>query len=137
MIDHKKVEEIAKRLEIPEKVKVSEIACMLENGANLGNEGEGRWPSEGPNNDSVYEFGARVADSIQTALKEGIIYGPLTREELPWSEFKCSPMSVRLKANGRAIIMDFSYPHGGKLGKGMVCSPNTGMENYLEFEPFT
>ena len=64
MIDHKKVEEIAKRLEIPEKVKVSEIACMLENGANLGNEGEGRWPSEGPNNDSVYEFGARVADSI-------------------------------------------------------------------------
>ena len=42
MIDHKKVEEIAKRLEIPEKAKVSEIASMLEYGPNLGIEGEGR-----------------------------------------------------------------------------------------------
>ena len=121
MIDQKKMEEIAKRLEIPDKAKVREISSMLENGASLGIEGEGKWPSEGPKDDSEYEFGARVADSLQTALKDGIIYGPLTREELPWSEFKFSPITVRLKPNGRArIIMDLSYPHGGKLGKGMV-----------------
>ena len=33
--------------------------------------------------------------------------------------------------------MDLSYPHGGKLGKGIVCSPNAGMENFLELEPVT
>ena len=94
---------------------------------------QGRWLSEGPNNDSVYEFRPRVADSLQTALNDGIIYGPLTREELPWLEFKCSPMTLRLKPNGSDLI----YPHGGKLGKGIVCSPNVGMENCLQFEPVT
>ena len=56
LIDHKKVIEIAERLEIPEKAKVKEIAAMLEDGADLGIEGEDRWPSEGPNNESVYAY---------------------------------------------------------------------------------
>ena len=56
---------------------------------------------------------------------------------MPWEICKCSPMTVRLKPNGRAsIIMDLSYPHGETLGKGLVCSPNVGMSNYDEFEPF-
>ena len=136
LIDHDKVIEIAERLELPEKAKVQEIATMLEYGADLGIEGEGRWPSEGPNNESVYAYGSRVADSLQTALRDGIMYGPLWREEMPWEVFKCSPMAVRLKQNGRArIIMDLSYPHGETLGKEMVCSLKVGMSNYDEFEP--
>ena len=54
LIDHDKVIEIAERQELPEKAKVQEIATMLEYGADLGIEGEGRWPPEGPNNESVY-----------------------------------------------------------------------------------
>ena len=73
LIDHKKVVEIAERLELPEKAKVQEIATILEYGADLGIEGEGRWPSEGPNNESVYDFGSRVADSLQTAVNDGIM----------------------------------------------------------------
>ena len=117
LIDHKKVEDIAERLEIPERANFREISSMLEDGANLGIEGEGTWPSEGPNNDSVYEYGSREADSLQTALKDGIMYGPMGREELPWPDFICSPITVRLKHNGRArIIMDLSHPHKGETG---------------------
>ena len=91
---------------------------------------------EGPNNESVYDYGSRVADSLQTALRDGIMYGPLLKKDMPWEQFKCSPMTVRLKPNGRArIIMDLSYPHNVTLGKGRVCSPNMGMANYEEFEP--
>ena len=136
MIDHIKLLEVADRLELKEKAKVQETADMLEHGANLGISGEGRWPSEGDNNKSVYEFGSRVADSLQTALKEGIMFGPFERHQLPWEVFKCSPMTVRLKPNGAArIIMDLSYPHDVRLGEGMVCSPNMGMEEFEEFEP--
>ena len=85
----------------------------------------------------MYEFGARVADALQTGVKEGIMYGPLKREELPWVP-KVSPMTVRLKPNGNArIIMYLSAPHGPKLGQGEACSPNEGMKEYNEFEPVT
>ena len=56
---------------------------------------------------------------------------------MPWEQFKCSPMTGRLKPNGRArIIMNLLYPNNETLGRGRVCSPNMGMKNYEEFEPF-
>jgi hypothetical protein len=136
MIDHVKLVEVAERLELKEKAKVREVAKMLEKGADLGIAGEGRWPSEGENNECVYEYGSTLADSLQSALKDGIMFGPCERHQLPWEVFKCSPMTVRLKPNGAAcIIMDLSYPHDMRLGKGMACSPNVGMEAFEEFEP--
>ena len=136
-IDHDKLREVAEAMDHPEKEKVEEIATMLEHGADLGIKGEGRWPSVGKNNASVYAYGQRVADSLQTGVKDGILYGPLRREELPW-EPKISPMTVRLKPNGSArIIIDLSHPHGPKLGGGEACSPNAGMAEYEEFEPCT
>ena len=57
-------------------------------------------------------------------------------ERHAWEQFKCFPMTVRLKPNRRARIkIDLSYPHNETLGKGRVCSPNMGMANYKEFEP--
>jgi hypothetical protein len=91
----------------------------------------------GKNNSSVYTFGERVADSLQTAVRDGILYGPLRRDELPW-EPKISPMTARLKPNCNArIIINLSHPHGPKLGGGEACSPNAGMEEYAEFEACT
>ena len=79
-------------------------------------------------------YGSRVADALQTGIKEGIIYGPMKKEDLPWDP-KVSPMTVQLKPNGSArIIMDLSAPHGPTLGEGEACSPNMGMENFEEFE---
>ena len=90
---------------------------MLEHGADMVVMGELRLPSSERNNPSVYE-GGRVADAIQTGVKDGILYRPLKWEELPW-KCKVSPMTVRLKPNGNTrIIMDLSAPYGPKLGSG-------------------
>ena len=125
----------AERLGMKEKLKLAEIIRNLEEGANLGIEGEGRWASHGPNNPSALEFGARLADSLQTAIKEGFMWGPLTPEEMPWESYKVSPMTVRLKPNGAArIIMNLSWPHDGKLGDGRPISVNKGMAEWEEFE---
>ena len=64
MVDHDALLRVAKRLKYPDMGKVSYICDFLREGASLGIEGEGRWPSAGRNNKSNMEFGARVADSI-------------------------------------------------------------------------
>ena len=75
--------EAAARLGISEKAKMAETFTMLKEGASIGVSGEGRWASTGPNSGSVYDFGSRVADSLQTAVKDGIMYGPLLRSQIP------------------------------------------------------
>ena len=73
MINDLKIKEVADRLKVIEKSKVDNICTMLREGANIGVEGEGRWLSWGRNNPTVYQFGERVEDSLQTAVKYGIM----------------------------------------------------------------
>ena len=63
-IDHNELSKVAKEMNYSEMRKVEEIAVMLEHGADIGVEGEGRWPSEEDNNESVYIYGERVADAL-------------------------------------------------------------------------
>ena len=92
-------------------------------------------PSNGPNNESALEFGQRLADSLQSAIKADIMWGPLTEEEMPWPQYKVSPMTVRFRPNGAArIIMNLSWPHEGKLGDGKTISVNAGMSDWESFE---
>ena len=118
--------------------KVRYICGFLKEGASLGVQGEGQWPSAGKNNSLVLDFDARVADSLQGGIEDGYLCGPLTKEEVDmiWPEgVKISPMMVRLKPNGSArIIMDMSWPKKVKLGEGKACSPNEGMRDYVEYE---
>ena len=83
LISHEEIRRVAEEMNFREEDKVEEIADMLEHGADLGVSGEGRLPSVEKNNPSVYEYGARVADAIQTGVKDGILYGPLRKEEIP------------------------------------------------------
>ena len=63
------------------------------------------------------------------------MWGPLSKEEMPWTDFKVSPMTVRLKPNGAAmIIMNLSWPHEGVLGDGKAISVNAGMSEWESFE---
>ena len=62
-ISHQEVRKVAKEMNFRGKKKVELVANMLEHGADIGVEGEGRWTSWEPNNSSVYEFGSRVADA--------------------------------------------------------------------------
>ena len=136
MRQHVKLAKAAARLGIVEKLKVAETCEMLKEGASIGVSGERRWASAGPNSSTVYDFGSRVSDSLQTAVKEGIMYGPLRADQIPWEYYKVSPMAVRLKPNGAArIIMNLSFPHDSVLGGGEVCSLNESMQAFQEFEP--
>ena len=138
MVDHKALKRVAVRLGYKDMKKVDFICGFLEHGADLGVEEEGRLPSKGDNNATCYEYGDRVADSLQAGLNDGYLCGPLTRSEVDaiWPEgVKVSPMMVRLKPNGSArIIMDMSWPRKVYLGGGAACSPNEGMKNYQEYE---
>ena len=138
MVDHTALLEIASSLGHPDMRRVKYIAEMLMNGAVLGVEQEGRWPSRGLNKQSAYQYGDRVADSLQTGLDEGFLCGPFTEAEARslWPEgFKVAPIQVRLKPNGSArIIMDLSYPHKQELGCGEPCSVNEGLKHYVGFE---
>ena len=106
------IREVAEKANYEGASKVREITSIMENGAKLGIEGEGRWPSEQPNNPSTEEYGERLVDSLQSGIILGHISGPLTRQEVDTlGDVKIAPMDVRLKANGSArIIIDMSAP---------------------------
>ena len=60
-----------------------------------------------------------------------ICVGPLSREKLPFSDFSVSPLTTRVKPNGRIrLILDLSYPHtsGRELGMGIPMSVNKGID---------
>ena len=125
-MDHTQIERIADEVGYKRRLKMKEIITNLRDGADLGITGEGRWPSVGVNNPSVAQYGERVADSLQSGILQGYIYGPIKEEDLPWFEVKVAPMTVRLKPNGTArIIIDLGWPRGRLfvLGNGVPISP--------------
>ena len=71
----------------------------LANGADIGCKGDGRLPTSQKNSASATEYGVRVADSLQTWIREGLCFGPLKIDEMPWTEFTISPITVKLKPN--------------------------------------
>ena len=62
LIDHVKFGRVAQELGYGNIKKIEYIKDFLENGAVLGVESNGRWPSVGKNSPSAYEYGERVAD---------------------------------------------------------------------------
>ena len=64
----------------------------------------------------------------------GICVGPLKIDELPFEDFSVSPLTTRMKPNGRVrLILDLTYPHtrGIKLGMGIPMSVNSGIDTDL------
>ena len=88
------------------------LRTNLEEGADIGCEREGKLPTFGRNDVSVSDNGFEVADEIVSWLKMGICVGPLAESELPFSDYTGSPLTTRIKPNGRLrLILDLSYPH--------------------------
>ena len=61
--------------------RLKRVVDRLDNGANIGCEGRGRLPTVTPNGSSAYELGARVADSLQDWINQGIGVGPLKKRK--------------------------------------------------------
>ena len=69
------------------------VSNYLTNGAKIGCEGDGRWPTRGRNDPSVSTHGWEIADEILTWIDMGICVGPLKIDELPFEDFSVSPLT--------------------------------------------
>ena len=120
-LDTAKLREEARAVGIDEDW-LTVVCDRLDNGASLGCEGAARLPTRGRNSDSAIEEGEKLADTLQTWVKQGIVAGPFREEELPWSDFTTSPLMVRRKPdNSMRVILDMSSPH---LGEEQLRNPH-------------
>ena len=85
----------------PEMGYVETVAHQLTHGVPLGFRGAGRLPAEAKNLRSFNEAGYRSMDAIATWVKQGLVCGPLRRDELP-ERIRVSPAGEADKPNGRA-----------------------------------
>ena len=109
--------------------KVKRVKDIITNGATLGCTGTGRLPTWEPNCRTVAQEGAKVADQLQDWVKTGIVCGPFRKEDMPFDEFKVSPMSVRPKPGGKIrIIVDLSSPHRVPADSDLPNSVNMGID---------
>ena len=82
---------LAKDLEYRDEKRLGRVCERLEKGADIGCQGRGRLATGVKNNPSDFEFGERVANSLQQWVEEGIAAGPLREEEIPWKASLCPP----------------------------------------------
>ena len=96
-------------------VKLNKTLDWLENGVELGCEGDARLQTISKNNQSALDFGVRITDALRGWVEDGICAGPLSMGELEamgLGDLTINSMQVRLKPNGKArIIHDLSSPH--------------------------
>ena len=105
-----KLEVVAARVGYNNKEELSYNLGNLRQGADIGVIGSSRLHAVGPNLPGFLSLGYRSADTIATWVKKQLVYGPLTREQLPPS-FRSSPIQAALKPSGRIrICLDFSWP---------------------------
>ena len=105
------VEQLAKEVNIDQDW-INKTCSRLANGADIGCRGKGREPTRERNSPSAEAEGERLADTLQSWVKAGIVAGPFRPEELPWQDYTTSPLVVRLKPdNSVRIILDMSAPH--------------------------
>ena len=125
-----KLEVLANTLGLRNRGRLDRVLDRLRNGATLGCKGAARLPTKMPNGPSVAECGVRLADSLQDWIKDGIAWGPLLPEEMPWRDYTVNPMQVRLKPNGKArIIINMSSPYPKeKDSQETPASVNSGID---------
>ena len=105
-----KLEEVAHRAGYSYQAELQYNLNNLRHGANIGVEGSSRLLAEGPNLPGFLSLGYRSADTICTWVKKDLVFGPLTRDQLP-TTFRSSPIQSALKPSGRIrICLDFSWP---------------------------
>ena len=132
-INRDKLEEEA-RASGYKSVKLDITLDNLKNGVNIGVEvEEARMETDkGENYESVYSFGEEFTDTLQSWIKEKIVAGPFTKQQLKekgLDRVKVIPVQVRPKPNGKLrIILDLSWPHLKKeeMTPGVPISVNAG-----------
>ena len=111
--------------------RLKRIIRRLRIGADIGCKGTGRLPTLQKNSRSTLAYGDRVADSLQGWIVDGLCFGPLREDELPWIDYSCNPITVKLKPNGKArvcINMSAPYPKDSD-NENTPASVNSGIDS--------
>lgn len=118
--------------------KLNRTRSILLEGASLGCEGTGRMITVGRNSNTVYQEGRKFADTLNNWVRTKIVYGPFTKNEMPFKEYKVSPMGVAPKPHGKIrIVMDLSYPHDIPADSPKPNSVNKGINKELLHSPMS
>ena len=118
--------------------KLSRTRSILLEGASLACEGTGRLITEGRNSNSVYLEGMKFADTLNDWVSKKIVYGPFSKDEMPFEQYKISPMGVAPKPHGKIrIVMDLSYPHDIPKESPEPNSVNKGIDKSLLHSPMS
>ena len=123
---------VASRLKYKDKQgRLQRAMVNLSRGALIGCKGPSRLPTSHPNSQSAADYGVRVADSLQTWIKEGLCFGPLRPEEMPWDDYTTNSITVKLKPNGKArICINMSAPYKRPSDpEGAPASVNSGIDS--------
>jgi len=127
-----KLYDISRRLNYPGLDRIQRLCTGLREGFSIGARGSARLPAEADNWSSVYSHGDKFCDAVQQWLLDGLVTGPLTRDQLP-ADIRVSPSAVEIKPNGRArVCVDMSWPHYKKdevnLDGDIPTSVNSGVD---------
>ena len=89
------------------------------------------------NSSLAFEYGDRVASSIQVWIKDNLCFGLLSEDELPFADYTVNPLVVKIKPNGalRVCIKKlamYAHPNGALSGPTSV---NKGVDQSLFHTP--
>ena len=107
--------------------KIARAVEILKHGADLGCHGTARLPSTVKNSRSVWQEGngPKVADTLQDWVCKGIAFGPFKHSQMPFTDYKTNPISVKPKPKGKIrICNDLSAPHDITPNQGLPSSVN-------------
>ena len=128
-IDGNELKAAALEAGIQNSAKLTRTVDILNNGATLGCEGTGRLPTRGRNSPTAAADGPKVADNLQDWVMDGIAFGPFRPEEMPFKEYKVSPLGTQPKPGGKVrIVIDLSYPHDIDKDSKLPNSVNKGID---------
>jgi len=121
LIDHVKLRILADRAGIHGQ-HVEDVCRCLQDGANIGCEGDARAASRSKNSASALQYGRQVTDAIATWIKKGFVRGPVDIDAVP-SSAKVNGIMVRPKPDGSVrVILNMSAPAGRSVNDGISAS---------------
>ena len=103
----------ARRLGFEDKEgRLQRTLTRLREGASIGCKGSARLSTKVRNSPTAFQYGARVMDSIQGWVADGLCYGPLKPEEMPFEDYTINPIVVKIKPTGAArVCINMSAPY--------------------------